>query len=251
MNTGERGTGNQIEEVPNILSFPYYHIATIVTIKSATILDYGCGNGYGLRHLKQMEPETLVGYDYNDKVILKNQRMNDGIEYTSRFEDLERMKMKFDLIICYQTIEHLDDYYLELVRMAGMLKRGGYLAIATPDKEQFSKGKKALFPFHVHEFYQQEMLALIDSQGLSIFHSVRFGYATGTKLDLECSEWKKSLRGKIIDRIKHSNAVKSIARRLPLWLKRKITGCPAETAHNSVVMEQSDGEQIYIIGRKP
>jgi ubiquinone/menaquinone biosynthesis C-methylase UbiE len=68
----------------------------------------------------------------------------------------------FDVIVSFETIEHLKEYRKFLFECAWVLKDGGLFICSTPNKEISSPHTvKPLNPFHVHEFYIKEFHNLL------------------------------------------------------------------------------------------
>lgn len=125
------------------------------------VLDIACGEGYGASLLAETAKEVIgvdihpnsisqAGKKYPDKNL--HFIASDGIGY------LKKHRGCFDVIVCYETIEHLSKYEEFIRFLARSLKRNGLLFISTPNKEfsDLLTGGTAN-PYHVHEFYSREL----------------------------------------------------------------------------------------------
>jgi SAM-dependent methyltransferase len=103
-------------------------------IKFHSLLDVGCGNGELLRLVKQQFPfiKNLAGADFSAKVIDDN-RLN--IKSADFFVlDLENgsLQKKFDLVICSEVVEHLNNREAAIRNLSAMVNDGGYLLLTCP-----------------------------------------------------------------------------------------------------------------------
>ncbi len=126
---------------------------------SKKILDVGCGEGRFLALLKEYgDPQwELVGLDFDEKAIqLCRQRGFRCLQ--GRIEDLPSHE-KFDVIIMFQLIEHVDNPREVIRSMRSVLNSGGFIILETPnprglDYQLFTKKywSHYHFPRHWHLF---------------------------------------------------------------------------------------------------
>ena len=87
-------------------------------IKNKTVLDYGCGGGYGTEYLSRFTRKTVFGFD------ISNLAISSASSYFSKANLKFLTKLpnrKFDVIVSFQVIEHLNKdqliYYLNKTRL--------------------------------------------------------------------------------------------------------------------------------------
>ncbi|MEO6508759.1 MAG: class I SAM-dependent methyltransferase [Patescibacteria group bacterium] len=160
--TGER----LIPEYNKGAAFFYEHLVRYLFSSelsaNKTVLDVGCGVGYGSYIIsKYGKASNVIGVD-----IAK-----DSIEYAQekykknkvRFivddvETLHKIKDKsIDLAVCYEVIEHLHNQKNFLDSTRRTLKKNGVLMVSTPNKYTYPEGN----PFHVHELYPQQFVNIL------------------------------------------------------------------------------------------
>jgi 2-polyprenyl-3-methyl-5-hydroxy-6-metoxy-1,4-benzoquinol methylase len=92
-----------------------------------SILDVGCGNGFLVDHFKQSAFKTVV--------VEKNIKFYNFLEKNNHvvFSDLFEVNEQFDLITCFNVIEHIDDVVPFVSRMYDLLNCDGKLVIQTPN----------------------------------------------------------------------------------------------------------------------
>jgi 2-polyprenyl-3-methyl-5-hydroxy-6-metoxy-1,4-benzoquinol methylase len=105
-----------------------YRLAARFIPPGCRVLDAACGSGYGSSFLKDCE---YVGIDL-DGSVLQYARQN----YTGVFEQLPLQEVsklgKFDAIISFETLEHLENPLSGMVALISCLKSGGCLILSFP-----------------------------------------------------------------------------------------------------------------------
>ncbi len=123
------------------------------------VLDAGCGVGYGSALLAEAGAEDVVGVDVAAAVVeaaSKDERP--GLSFTRA--DVGHLPFpdgSFDLITCFELIEHVEDAAAVLGELARVLAPGGVLAISSPNRDRYPPGN----PHHVREFSTGELRALL------------------------------------------------------------------------------------------
>lgn len=124
------------------------------------VLDVACGSGYGSAILKAAGAAKVVGLDISSKTIeyAKADFQNQGVEFVvGNAEDLSAYR-GFDVIVSFETIEHLQHPEKFLQEISRALAPDGILIISTPRRErEGSPGN----PFHVKEWTEDEFAALL------------------------------------------------------------------------------------------
>lgn len=119
------------------------------------VLDAGCGVGYGLQLMQTAGAASLVGVDIAaDAVAAARQRL--GEHANIELADIAALPFKddsFDLVLCFETIEHVVDQERALDELRRVLRRAGLLVISSPNPRVYPTGN----PHHTHEYIPDEL----------------------------------------------------------------------------------------------
>ena len=123
------------------------------------VLDAGAGAGYGTRMLAAAGAERVVGIDIGEMVVeAARDRHGDVAEFTAA--DIRSLPFdddSFDLVVCFEVIEHVDRQDEALAEFARVLAPGGILAVSSPNRDRSVPGN----PHHVHEYTPSELEAAV------------------------------------------------------------------------------------------
>ncbi len=132
------------------------HIARYVFagkfVAGKSILDIACGTGYGSSYLFNKGANTVVGADYSDEALEYGRLhyQKDGLEFI--WCDAQQMVFpdnSFDVIVSFETIEHLERYEDYLKECKRVLKADGTFICSTPNIDGGFGYKN---PWHLREF---------------------------------------------------------------------------------------------------
>lgn len=145
------------------------------------IVDYGCGCGHVLAMIKAKHLAVKVtGYDYSPVAVrLTNARLKgqgwafayiwDVTEWEVRHTD------QYDLGLCIQTLEHIQDYYKALGEMMRNIKPGGSLILTVPNNDQW--------PGHFNHWTPESFRELLETYG-EVAECMTFGRNTGDETNI-------------------------------------------------------------------
>lgn len=164
----------------------YFFAGQFVADKN--VLDVASGSGYGTRYLLDKGAAKVVGID-NSREAIKYSRekyQTSGIEFI--LADAAKLPFKdniFDIVVSFETIEHLDDQEKFLREIKRVIKKNGLLIISTPNVLVFPKGNT----FHKKELAPSEFISLLSKNfrhcSVNYQHSILSSYVFGEK-NLAC-----------------------------------------------------------------
>lgn len=119
------------------------------------VLDAGCGIGYGSNMLADAGAAEVVGVDIAEPVIeAASQAAARRVSFrTGDVAALDFPTDAFDLVVCFETIEHVEDAEAALDELARVLAPGGLLLISSPNRDRYVPGN----PHHRYEFLPDEL----------------------------------------------------------------------------------------------
>lgn len=143
----------------------------------AKVLDAACGAGYGARMLKDAGAASVEGVDIDGASIRRAERDYGGPGIRFRTGDVLRLPFgngTFDVVVTFETIEHVPDGAVWLREAARVLRPGGRLIVSTPNREVTNPGVlfggKVFNPYHAFEYslgeFVGELALLYDVEGV-------------------------------------------------------------------------------------
>lgn len=130
--------------------------------RNLRVADIACGTGYGSEHLKKVGGASrVVGVDICPEAIqyASTQHGGEGLDFrnapgeTTGLEDAS-----IDVVVSFETIEHVPDDRALLAEFARILAPGGRLVCSTPNLWPL-----AIAPHHVREYDRQQFVSVLQS----------------------------------------------------------------------------------------
>ncbi len=128
--------------------------------KGKSVLDIACGVGYSGPKFIEAGAVNYDGVDINENLIeyAKNNYSSESINYlVGDICKFSNNKM-YDLITCYETIEHVKNYEDAIKNLHSLLKPGGLLLISSPNRTVTSPNALTLNDKPSNEFHTQEFI---------------------------------------------------------------------------------------------
>jgi SAM-dependent methyltransferase len=100
-----------------------------------SLLDVGCGNAELLRLIDERWPgKKLAGADLSAAVVEQNRQTLPSMEFFTANIDEDGLPVDrtFDVVVCTEVIEHLDDPEAAMRRLAAAVTPGGHLVVTCP-----------------------------------------------------------------------------------------------------------------------
>jgi SAM-dependent methyltransferase len=141
------------------LEHVHRYCMTLPLAEGRKVLDIACGEGYGVDLLAQVAA-SAVGIDLDERIVqrasLRYARANVEFKQGS-VADIPNGDGEFDLVVCFETIEHVAEQAQALSELKRVLSGNGILAISTPDSAVGTEHNQ----FHVKELSFPEFEALL------------------------------------------------------------------------------------------
>jgi SAM-dependent methyltransferase len=159
-------------------------------VEGKRVLDAGCGVGYGAQILADGGAQSVAGVDREKEAIELAQRSYaDGrVEYG--VADLARLSFEsgtFDVVVCFEVIEHVVDRTAVLAELKRVLADKGLLIVSSPNRRVYLPGN----PHHVHEYEPEELRKELSAffEGVDLYRQhVWLGTAVLTDEEFESAD---------------------------------------------------------------
>jgi len=162
----------------------YLHMQQFCTRKK--VLEAGAGEGYGVELLAP-HAQHIIAVDY-DHLACRHAHSAYGEPHTFFAQaDLTHLPLadkSVDVVVNSQVIEHLPDQPAFMAECLRVLRPGGQLLVATPNRITFTPEGQPINPFHIRELNACELAALFVDAGFALTHCVGVYHGPGLqKLD--------------------------------------------------------------------
>ena len=129
--------------------------------KEKTVIELGCGSGYGTKLIAKSGAKKVYGIDIDELTIKYAKKFYSHKKIT--FIKASAMHTKLpkniaDVIISFETIEHVTNPSKMITEINRILKPGGLLIISTPNKAMSLDDN----PYHIKEFMLTELDSLLN-----------------------------------------------------------------------------------------
>lgn len=131
-------------------------------VKGKVVLDIASGSGYGAKLLAETAAQ-VYGVDVSEDAVAYAQSHYGGKNIQYHVGNGERIPLKdnaVDVVVTFETIEHIEDYNAFLREVKRVLKPDGLAIISTPNDLEFAEGNH----FHLHEFEYKELTSLLKKE---------------------------------------------------------------------------------------
>lgn len=160
--TGERFT----PECEREIWYEHFHRYVFAArwSRNARVLDAACGEGYGAALLAR-SAAAVRGVDISARAIEHARDRYGGFENLG-FEvaDCTRLPFDdggFDMVVSFETLEHLSEQESLLAEFRRVLHPEGFLVLSSPDKAVYSERHGFSNPFHARELYRDELEQMV------------------------------------------------------------------------------------------
>lgn len=150
---------NEITRSIERIAYERFHFSSEMMQTNSIVLDVACGTGDFLRYLSSSRPDcTLYGCDFSDIAIRSNREKDKNVTFD--IVDIREIStaytMQFDVVTCFETLEHVQDPQKLLNDLLTLVKENGLLIITTPFNDMVYGGDEHLFAFTFEDFLEFE-----------------------------------------------------------------------------------------------
>lgn len=150
----------------------YRYIFAASLAENKVVLDVACGTGYGAGFMAEKASKvvgadiSLEAVDYAAERFCKDNKAGFICADAIRLPFVDNA---FDIVVSFETIEHIRQCRKFLAECRRVLKANGLLICSTPNRRIFSpKLAKPINTFHVKEFWPEEFYRLLSRYFVNI-----------------------------------------------------------------------------------
>lgn len=143
-------------------------------LQPRSILDVGCGEGSLLNALADSHPDAIIaGAEIAENALSLARRALPNADFKVMDIAAQIWERKFDLVVCADVVEHIEDDAAALRNMAAMTNPGGYVIVAT------LQGRMRRFETsigHLRNYAPGELQEKVADAGLVVDRVVQWGF---------------------------------------------------------------------------
>lgn len=184
-------------------------LAHLTEIRGRSVLEIGCSYGAALSLIRQKDPKSVTGYDYDIDMLEFGRNYAKLDLRTGGIDEALHDGVKADIVILRHVVEHLLYPFDELESIRALLSNRGRLFIEIPGLlSRFWTSDLLMYwdVFHPYSYCIETLQHLMEKCGFHLEHGNQFSY----------SMWS-------ISRRRHSGSAPSrkVAKKVLLTLKRR------------------------------
>jgi 2-polyprenyl-3-methyl-5-hydroxy-6-metoxy-1,4-benzoquinol methylase len=168
-NTGERMVPESAG-TPTFWEHVYRYAFASRFVSGKRVLDIACGEGYGTAALHKAGAADVIGVDVSEPVCA-HARNRYGLDVRlGSAEQIPLHENSVDVVVSFETIEHVPDPGRFLDECVRVLAPGGMLVVSTPDKAVYTDRLGARNRYHCSEMTADEFASALRAR----FHDTHF-----------------------------------------------------------------------------
>jgi SAM-dependent methyltransferase len=166
--TGERVVLGKSKSLTENEHLARYHFAAQL-VEGKQVADIACGTGYGTQMLARNGARGVHGMDLSEEAVAFCQEHYSVPNATYSVANAQMLTAisdnSFDIVVSFETIEHLPNAEAYLNEMARILRPGGTFLVSTPDRRISSVlycfFRRPANKYHVREYNERELIDLL------------------------------------------------------------------------------------------
>ena len=147
------------------------------TIRGAReIAEVGCGHGVLQRQIENLYKRDVAGFDLHESALERSVSLTSPLYCYDIFEKSSQLMGRFDLIILFDVIEHIDNEDAFLCALQSHLAPNGKILINVPALQSLYSQYDAAVG-HVRRYSLASLAQLAERNGMHVKNSTYWGFA--------------------------------------------------------------------------
>jgi 2-polyprenyl-3-methyl-5-hydroxy-6-metoxy-1,4-benzoquinol methylase len=139
-------------------------------VSGKRVLDIACGEGYGSAALQKTGAAKVIGVDASESACAHAHKKYGLDARPGSAEQIPLPDSSVEVVVSFETIEHVSDPGAFLHECVRVLTPGGMLVISTPNKEVYSGRLGSRNQYHCSEMTREQFTSVL----LARFHDAHF-----------------------------------------------------------------------------
>lgn len=140
--------------------------------KNYSCLEIGCGNGSFISCISNYEFK-IIGIDISEKSISEAKRKNPSSLILKK--SLFDIKDKYDIVFCFEVLEHVKNDNIAIEKISQIVKEGGYFICSVPAHPNLYYDAVDKYYGHFRRYKKKEFINLLEANNLNIIFFWNFG----------------------------------------------------------------------------
>lgn len=132
-------------------------------VKGKRVLDIACGEGYGAAALQKAGAASVIGIDVSPDACVHAHHKYGLDARVGDAQNIALDKASVDVVVSFETIEHISQPGKFLDECARVLAPGGMMIVSTPNRDAYHKNEPHN-PFHLKELNEAEFVELLNAR---------------------------------------------------------------------------------------
>jgi len=191
LHSGERQVATCAEDIRKDHTARYTLALQIINeyieADNIAVLDVFCGNGYGTYMISNsLDHSYVIGIDGSSEAVnlAVNHYSKPNNLFSNKLFPFVLPKCNFDMVICFESLEHVEDDALMFEEMVSSLKPGGLMFVSVPNQDNHPLEHNP-HHFHFRHYTHESVLnmlsndiELIEWYGQNVYHFDKNGVNT-------------------------------------------------------------------------